>query len=284
MDRLSILCFAGTYALALLSDLGRFVVRGTWQWYATVTLAVVAWAVHTAYLATNVFRDHGLRIMSQYEFLIVLSWVFATIAVYLMLRVPRTVAVGVFVLPVVVALSAMAGITTRPEWSNWSEWAPVWGAVHGWFLSLGAVLTCVAFVAGLMYLAQSSRLKRKQPPFRGFALPSLEQTERLNRVAITLAFPLLTLGLLIGVVLNLEGLAATGAMVLRWSDPKILSAGAMWLVFAVLLHARFRPAMRGRRVVWLSIVAFGFLLFAMVGVNWILPTAHGLPGTGGGPP
>jgi ABC-type uncharacterized transport system permease subunit len=49
----------------------------------------------------------------------------------------------------------------------------------------------------------------------------------------------------------------------------------MWLVFAVLLHARYRPEMRGRRVMWLTAVAFGFLVFSWVGVEALrLPTAH----------
>jgi ABC-type transport system involved in cytochrome c biogenesis permease subunit len=114
-------------------------------------------------------------------------------------------------------------------------------------------------------------------------LPSLEQSERINRGSITLAFPLLTFGLLIGMVLSLaagtegnESLAHT----LGWTDPKVISALAMWLVFAVLLHARFRPAMRGKSVMVLTIVAFGFLVFTWVGVEALrLPTAHGPPKT-----
>ena len=50
----------------------------------------------------------------------------------------------------------------------------------------------------------------------------------------------------------------------------------MWLVFAVLLHARFRPAMRGKSVMVLTIVAFAFLVFTWVGVEALrLRTAHG---------
>jgi ABC-type uncharacterized transport system permease subunit len=125
-----------------------------------------------------------------------------------------------------------------------------------------------------MYLVQANRLKHKRRPRFGFALPSLEQSERLNRAAIILAFPLLTFGLLIGVVLGLAHRA--GAMELSWSDPKVVSASVMWLVFAVLLHARFRPEMRGRSVMVLTIVAFAFLVFAWVGVEALrLPTAHG---------
>ena len=54
----------------------------------------------------------------------------------------------------------------------------------------------------------------------------------------------------------------------------------MWLVFAVLLHARFRPAMRGKSVMVLTIVAFALLVFTWVGVEALrLPTAHGAPKT-----
>ena len=48
----------------------------------------------------------------------------------------------------------------------------------------------------------------------------------------------------------------------------------MWLVFAVLLHARFSPAMRGRSVMVLTIVAFSFLVFTWIGVE-ALQAAHG---------
>ena len=83
-------------------------------------------------------------------------------------------------------------------------------------------------------------------------------------------------GLLIGVILDLAVRGQAARVPLSWTDPKVVSAGLMWLVFAVLLHARFRPAMRGRSVMWLTILAFAFLVFAFVGVDvFRLPTAHG---------
>ena len=70
----------------------------------------------------------------------------------------------------------------------------------------------MAFFAGLMYLVQMHRLKAKRASRFGVALPSLEQSERINRGAITIAFPLLTFGLLIGMVLSLAAPAGgTGA-------------------------------------------------------------------------
>jgi ABC-type transport system involved in cytochrome c biogenesis permease subunit len=205
------------------------------------------------------------------------------IGLYLMVRSPKPVAVGVFVLPLVLGL-VLAG-WFAPRQSDWLEWGGMitfWGTVHGIFLLGGAVFTCVAFFAGLMYLTQMRRLKAKRPTPFGLGLLSLEQSERINRAAITIAFPLLTFGLLIGIVLSMVPYASkNGGMTthtLQWTDPKVLSALLMWLVFAVLLHARFRPAMRGKSVMLLTIIAFGFLVFTWVGIEALrLPTAHGSP-------
>jgi ABC-type uncharacterized transport system permease subunit len=284
MDRLSVLCFAGTYSLALLAELARFVVRSSVRWYLAAGLMGLGWLVQTAFLANLALKNPLMPpVTSAFESMMVLSWIVALIGLYLMVRSPKPVAVGIFVLPLVIGLVIVAG-WFAPRQSDWLQWGGTiafWGTVHGIFLLGGAVFSCVAFFAGLMYLAQMRRLKAKRPSRFGMALPSLEQSERINRGSITLAFPLLTFGLLIGMVLSVavrseanEALAHT----LTWTDPKVLSALAMWLVFAVLLHARFRPAMRGKSVMVLTIVAFGFLVFTWVGVEALrLPTAHGTP-------
>jgi ABC-type uncharacterized transport system permease subunit len=279
MERLTILCFGGTYGLALVAELARFLVRSPARWYATVGLTALGWVVQTFYLANLARADHRLPFTTVFESLLALSWIFGAIALYLMARAAKPVAVGVFVLPVMLALIAFAALLPPSGRASWQGATVFWGSVHGMFLLLGAVSTCIAFAAGLMYLAQSNRLKHKRSPRFGFALPSLERSERVNRGAITVAFPLLTFGLLIGMALSLAR-AGSGGVAIGWTDPKVLSGLAMWLVFAALLHARYRPALRGRSVVWLTIVAFGFLVFAWVGVEVLgLPTAHGAPRT-----
>jgi ABC-type transport system involved in cytochrome c biogenesis permease subunit len=278
MLRLEVLCFAGTYGLALLSELARFMTRCAARWYLTVGLTALGWLVQTAYLADLSWSQHKVPVTTVFESLLVLSWILALIGLYLMVRSPRPVAVGLFVLPLVLALVLLAGrfASRTAQWDEWGGATGFWGPVHGVFLLAGAVSTCVAFAAGLMYLVQSNRLKHKRRPLLGFSLPSLEQSERLNRGAITLAFPLLTFGLFIGVVLDLAVRRPVSGAPLSWSDPKVVSAGLMWLVFAVLLHARVRPAMRGRSVMLLTIVAFAFLVFTFVGLDVLrLPTAHG---------
>lgn len=289
MERLTVLCFAGTYGLALLSELARFVVRSAARWYLTLGLTALGWVVQTVYLVNLAVAGRRVPMATVFESLLVLSWIFAAIALYLMTRAPKPVAVGAFLLPVIVGLTVAAGTSASrsDDWVKaWGGATAFWGSVHGIFLLAGAASTCVAFAAGLMYLTQAKRLKHKRPNRFGIGLPSLEQSERLNRGAITLAFPLLTFGLLIGLVLSqLPRTGAGGVEAPSLTDPKVVSALAMWLVFAVLLHARFRPAMRGRGVMLLTIIAFAFLVFTWVGVDALhLPTAHGVPRTAGRAP
>ena len=282
VDRLSVLCFAGTYGLALLCDLARFAVRGSARWYLTVGLTTLGWIVHTLYLGNRMWVAREFPVTTVFESLIVLAWILVAIDLYLEFRSPRPVAVGLFVMPVVIAILAAAARAPRQDWTAWGgTWIIFWGAVHGVLLLAGAASTCVAFVAGLMYLIQANRLKHKRPPRLGVALPSLEQSERWNRGAITVAFPLLTFGLLSGMGL-MFAVRKENPHVLAWSDPKVIATLALWIVFAGLLHARFRPEWRGSRVMVLTVVAFAFLVFAIVGVGPILPTAHGGGGVASG--
>jgi len=279
VDRLSVLCFGGTYGLALLCDLARFAVRWPGRWWATLGLTSLAWIVQTAYLGNLTLVNHQLPVTTAFESMIVLSWVLAGVGLYLIVRAPRPVAVGMFVLPLVLGLVMIAGFwAPREDWLHprWSGATVFWGTAHGLLYLVGAVGSCVGAAAGLMFLAQSHRLKHKRPPRFGFALPSLEQSERVNRAAITVAFPFLTAGLVVGLALEVVA-EQTGMPRVGWSDPKVVGGVAMWLVFAILLHARFRPEMRGRRVMLLTLVAFVSLAIATVGVDLLHITSHGAP-------
>lgn len=287
MDRLQILCFAGTYGLALAVELARVFVRSRFRWHLGVGLTLLGWIVQTLYLANLAWTRQTLPVTSAFESVMVLSWVVALISLYLMLQWSRNVAVGFFTLPLVLGLILGAAwfVPRSPEGREWDGATAFWGTVHGTFLLAGAVCASLAFATGLMYLAQMRRLKSKQTRRYGFSLPSLEQSERVNRGAVVAAFPLLTAGLLIGVLLSVVELRKGGvgaSLGVPWYDPKVLSAFGMWLVFGGLLHARFRPSMRGRTVMMLTIAAFAFLVFTWVGVEALrLPTAHGASRTTG---
>lgn len=276
MERLQVLCFAGTYALALVCDLARMVYRGPARWWAFVGLSALGLTVHTIYLGYHAASEDRWSVQTVFDSLLLVAWMLAAVNLYLTLRVSRQAVVGLFFLPMILILCGLAARAPRANWADWGGWTAFWGTVHGLFWLGGTAAAGMAFAAALMYLVQETRLKRKQPVPFGFTLLSLEQSERLNRAAIIVAFPLLTCGLTIGLVLA-WALRRASEYPLGWSDPKVISGLAMWVAYAWLAHASYRWAMRGRRIMHLSIAAFAVLIFALVGVDLLLPTAHGVP-------
>ena len=110
MLRLEVLCFAGTYGLALLSELARFVVRSAARWYLTVGLTALGWVVQTAYLANlALVAAQGAGDDGRSSRCWCCRGSSRLIGLYLMVRSPRPVAVGLFVLPLVLALVLLAG-------------------------------------------------------------------------------------------------------------------------------------------------------------------------------
>src|SRR4051812_39437754 len=89
MGRQTVLCFARAYGPAAASELSRFAVRGAARWYLTVGLTALGWVVQTAYLADLTWTGRRVPITTEFESLLVLSWIFAAIALYLMVRAPK---------------------------------------------------------------------------------------------------------------------------------------------------------------------------------------------------
>ena len=283
IDRLSVLCFAGTYGLALLAEAARFVVRSAVRWYVAAGLMALGWLVQTAFLANLAFKNPLILVTTPFESVMLLSWIVALIGLYLMVRSPKPVAVGIFVLPIVLGLVIVAG-WFAPRESDWLEWGGTiafWGTVHGIFLLGGAVFACVAFAAGVMYLVQKRRLKAKRPS--RFGLDAAESR------AVGTDQP--------GGDHDCFSTADVRALDRHDSEPERCegkrnrgSAGAHAAMdrsqgrerachVAGLRGALAREVPSGdagRSVMVLSIVAFAFLVFTWIGVDALrLPTAHG---------
>jgi len=270
---MTVVCFAGCYAVALVCELARFWYRGTLRRRIGLGMTALGFVAHTMYLVfRGAYASRGLPLTTMYESLVVLAWMLVLVHLYLAWRDRRS-ALGVFSLPVILALCIVAGLMPGRGARTDQPLSPFWGLVHGGMLLAGICAVAVAAVAGIMFLVQSYRLKAKKLWTPGLLLPSLERLERLNARANFIAFPLLTLGLALGVALTIAG-SRGGTVRLDWLDPKVLSTVATWIVLALVLHMSRRPALRGRRVAYMTIAAFGLLLFSLVGTDLLLGTAH----------
>jgi ABC-type uncharacterized transport system permease subunit len=176
-------------------------------------------------------------------------------------------------LPLAVALVGAAQLADRKPFEPEGA-SQVWGAVHGIALLIGTLAVMVGFVAGLMYLVQARRLKRKLTSAPGFRLPSLEWLERVNSRMIVLSVLMVGIGFVAGIILNVLGRQQDAE--LPWSDPVIWSSGLMlaWLVAAAIFNGVYRPSRRGRKVAYLTVVSFVFLVVAL-SVLMLVNTRHG---------
>jgi hypothetical protein len=122
----------------------------------------------------------------------------------------------------------------------------------------------IGFVAGLMYLGQVRHLKHKIVPTRGLRLPSLEWLQWTNHRAIVVSVLMLGVGVLSGMILNLINIRNEAGR-LAWDDPVVVSTWLMfvWLLAAAILGAVYRPARQGRKVAYLTLAGFVFLVLVL---------------------
>ncbi|MCA9505132.1 MAG: cytochrome c biogenesis protein CcsA [Spirochaetaceae bacterium] len=131
---------------------------------------------------------------------------------------------------------------------------------HVLLASAGLAALGLAGLAGLFFLIEHRALKRRRAVTRRIALPSLEALDRVNRLALVLGFPLLTLGLLTG-SLWLEARAGrlwSGSLHETWT-------AFAWIIYLGLVGLRFVGHQGARQAAASAVAGFAFLVFAVVG-------------------
>jgi ABC-type transport system involved in cytochrome c biogenesis permease subunit len=252
LEGISRFCFGASYAVALALELAqtfwpRPALRGVALGFGAAGLFA-----HSLFL---LWRQPSLAL--PYGSLLFLAWVLAVFYLYGTVN-HRRLAWAVFVLPVVLGLIGLTAAYPAGERVNWLTGLAgdrFWGGVHGVLLLMAAVGASVGALASVMYLVQQQRLQAKVAPGQGLRLLSLERLETMNRNAINLAFPFLTLGLVVGAVLT-----ARPGGAFEWASLKVLGTAGLWVAFLLLLYLRYAVHLAGRRLAVLTIATFALLV------------------------
>lgn len=194
---------------------------------------------------------------NMYESLIFFSWAF--VASYLLadlwLKISR---LGFFIIVFNLAILMYAfshDVTARPLMpalqSNWLVLHVV-----TCFFSYGAF--AISFIASIAYLIPTKKKYFSQ-----------EQLDQVIYKSILFGFPLLTLGVASGAVW------ANEAWGQYWSwDPKETWALITWMIYALYLHLRLMRGWSEKKLAWVALVGFSFVIFTYVGVNFLLSGLH----------
>jgi ABC-type uncharacterized transport system permease subunit len=239
--------------------------EGFWKFGAFLTQA--GWVFHTAALIARAVEMRRLPFMTLPEMVSVVIWVAVLLELWAERRY-RIKVLGAFVLPVVLVLglglptglrALVLGPTSRSAW--------IW--VHVVLALLGLAALVLNFAGAVMYLLQERQLKAKRPGAFYYRLPPLETLDRFTYRALTLGFPFLTAGLLLGVFWA----GAKSGRPLTF-DPLTLLSVVMWVVYAVTLSGRAAGIWRGRRAAYFAIIGFCALLLGL-GAGAVFHGRHG---------
>jgi len=263
LSGVSIIYFAASYAVALVLEISRLLFRSSVRRLVRLGFAAAGLVAHSAFLYYRAVNATGAPLSSEKDWYLVAAWALVVVYLYLALFHPKA-PFGLFLLPLALGLIATATFLAPDVPLGREPASRIWGAIHGISIVLAAVAVLVGFVAGLMYLGQVRHLKHKILPWRGPRLPSLEWLQWANSRAIVVSVLMLGMGVLAGMVLNLINIRSK-ANYLPWTDPVILTTWLMffWLLLAVVLSALHRPARAGRKVAYLTVASFVFLVIVL---------------------
>ena len=189
---------------------------------------------------------------NQYEFAVAFGWGMIAAYVYFEHRYHvRTLAL--LILPVTGAMLLYAmtvGDTVSPLIPALQNNLLLTVHVAVAILAYGAF--AVSCAAALLYLIQPASGRR--------GLPKPALLDEIGYRAVVVAFPLLTITVVLGAV---WAQIAWGSY---WSwDPKETASLLTWLIYGAYLHARVAHGWRGKRSAWLQMLGFAAVMFTFFG-------------------
>ncbi len=258
----------GVYLLAAAGYIA-YIIKPVQKWAATASLWITfaGFLSHVAYFLFRWTESGRIPVTSYFEAANFLG--LGIVFVFLVMEFRfKIAALGSFMLPLVIILMAPALILS----GEIQELNPVlksgWLGVHTSFAVLGDAAFAFAFIVAIMYVIQERQLKTKHLGAIFHRLPSLDIMDSLGYKALTLGWPLYTIGMITG------SIWANSAWGTYWSwDPKETWSLITWVIYLALLHLR-TIGWRGRKMAFLSIIGFVFVLVSFFVISRVQIGKH----------
>jgi cytochrome c-type biogenesis protein CcsB len=233
-----------------------------WTAPASLWITFAGFLLHVTYFVLRWTESGRIPITSFFEAANFLG--LGIVLVFLVMEFRfRIAALGSFMLPLVLLLMAPAFLLSGKIGDINPVLKSGWLGVHTSLAVLGDSAFAFAFIVSVMYLVQERQLKAKHLGALYHRLPSLDIMDTLGYKALTLGWPLFTLGMISG------SIWANSAWGSYWSwDPKETWSLITWVIYLVLLHLR-TIGWRGKKMAFLSIVGFVFVLVSFFVVSRI---------------
>jgi ABC-type transport system involved in cytochrome c biogenesis permease subunit len=267
----------GLYAAALVAYAWHFAQRNPVIGRSATTLLIAAALAHTFVVGMQTMEAGHVPIGGATSAISTFVWLLALAYLYTEMTTDER-AMGVFILPLLVALQAIPAIRPGVEERAAVLQGPLFG-VHVSSLLFAYASFALACVIGITYVLLFKEIKAKHLGFFYARLPSLQVLDRMNQRAIVIGWVFLTIGMIVGAVWALQargGYAAGDPRVQAMSlqDPKIFVALVCWFVYSFELFAARRIGWGGRRAAYLSALGFAIVLLNFVPISYFLTKSH----------
>jgi ABC-type uncharacterized transport system permease subunit len=242
---------------------------------ATMALLVAALA-HTFVVGMQTMELHHIPFASLPTVVSTFVWLLALSYLYLEITTEERT-MGVFILPIVVALQTLSVLSPGVENADPVLDSP-WFWVHVASLLCAYASFALAGMLGLTYMLQFKEIKKKHLGYLYNRLPSLMTLDTMNSRAMTVGWVFLTIGVTVGVIWTAQARAVApndpNLRAMSLDDPKIFFAALTWVVYSFALFARTRLGWTGRRAAWLSAVGFAIVLLNFLPIGYFVETSH----------
>ncbi len=133
-----------------------------------------------------------------------------------------------------------------------------WLILHIAMILLSYVAFSMGFISGVLFLVQERMVRSKSTGFLWDALPSLERSETISTTSVLVGFPLLTIGIILGIF---GGEYLEHQLSMPWyQDPEVFLSLLTWIVYGALLLLRKGLLVKGRKFAYLSVAGYCLIL------------------------
>ncbi|MCI0513290.1 c-type cytochrome biogenesis protein CcsB [candidate division KSB1 bacterium] len=224
---------------------------------------------HTIALGYRWYLAGHAPYSNMYEYMASMSWMAVLLFIIFNIKYKKPI-LGVFITPITFMLMASASLMPKEiSQQLMPALQSYWFEIHVSLAVLGEGAFVIAFGVSIMYLIRS-HLQRSNPQHHFLSLmPNLDALDTINYKAITIGYPLFTIGALFA-----GAIWANEAWGTFWGwDPKETGALIVWLFYTAFLHARYVKQWQGNRAAWMSIIGFLLALASFFG-NLVLGGDH----------
>ena len=264
------------YSVALVAYVWHFSTRDAAVGRTATTLLVAAALTHTFVIGMQTMGAGHVPIAGATSAISTFVWLLALAYLYTEMTTDER-AMGVFILPLLVALQAIPAFRPSAEVASPVLQGPLFG-VHVSSLLFAYASFALACVIGITYVLLFKEIKAKHLGFFYARLPSLQVLDRMNQRSIAIGWIFLTLGMIVGAVWATQARGYAGSdprvQAMSLQDPKIFVALVCWAVYSFELFAARRIGWGGRRAAYLSALGFAIVLLNFVPISYFLTKSH----------